>query len=58
MEGEELNSSTGGRQTLELRAGTELTISSSISSSVLLDEELGMKKVGEGIDLSSEKTKY
>ena len=53
MEGEELNSSTGGRQTLEFRIGAELTISSSISSSVLLDEELEMKKVGEGIDLSS-----
>jgi len=56
---DELNSSTGGRQTLELldsRTGESLesTLISSSSSSVLLELELEMKNVGEGLDLSSE----
>jgi len=49
----ELNSSTGGRQTLG-GSGLESTFISSSSSSVLLELELEMKKVGDGLDLSSE----
>jgi len=48
-----LNSSTGGRQTLG-GSGLESTFISSSSSSVLLELELEMKKVGDGLDLSSE----